>query len=150
MIQTAPCGPDDLTDAIIAFVARKAGISQARIRDLLERIVEEAGPDAIGRLQARLGEPAEHWGYYEGEPLARRVHHQLAPIVLQEPPSVACAAHLDQVRGRPAIIVANHLSYSDSVVTRQQPRSTKTRRREDTKPMLGNTRPLSSTGISKY
>jgi 1-acyl-sn-glycerol-3-phosphate acyltransferase len=116
VIQTAPCGPGELADAIIGFVARKAGIPQERVRALIERIVEEAGPDAIARLQARLGEPADRWGYYEREPLARMVHYQLAPIVLQKPPSVAGAEHLDQVRGRATIIVANHLSYSDANV----------------------------------
>src|SRR5688572_20477614 len=116
MTQVAPCGPVELADAIAGFVARKARIDESRVRDLIERIVAEAGHVGVDRLLARLGQPADTWGYYEREPLAQRVHHVLAPIVLQQPPSVIGAAHLDAVRGRAAIVVANHLSYSDANV----------------------------------
>jgi 1-acyl-sn-glycerol-3-phosphate acyltransferase len=114
--ETAACGPDQLADAIIAFVARKAGRDESRVRDIVERIVAEAGHGAVERLQARLGHPADRWGYYERDLLAQRVHHDLAPVVLSEPPRVKGAAHLDALRGHPAIIVANHLSYSDANV----------------------------------
>jgi 1-acyl-sn-glycerol-3-phosphate acyltransferase len=112
----ARCEPGQLADAIIKFVATKSSVPESRVRSLIERIVDEAGPEAVDRLHARLGQPAEAWGYYEREPLAQRVHHQLAPIVLQERPVVSGAAHLDAIRGRAAIIVANHLSYSDANV----------------------------------
>jgi 1-acyl-sn-glycerol-3-phosphate acyltransferase len=116
VIEAVRCEPGQLADAIIKFVATKSSVAESRVRSLIERIVDEAGPEAVGRLHARLGQPAEAWGYYEREPLAQRVHHQLAPIVLQDRPIVSGAAHLDSVRGRPAIIVANHLSYSDANV----------------------------------
>jgi len=116
VIETPRCEPGQLADAIISFVASKSGIAESRVRSLIERIIDEAGPRAVDRLHARLGAPADAWGYYEREPLAQRVHHQLAPIVLQEPPVVSGAAHLAALRGRPAIIVANHLSYSDANV----------------------------------
>jgi 1-acyl-sn-glycerol-3-phosphate acyltransferase len=116
MTQAAVCGPHQLADAIIAFVSKKAGIPEGRVRSVVERIVAESGPDAVGRVLARLGTPADAWGYYERDPLAQRVHHELAPLVLQDAPVVSGAAHLDGVRGRAAIIVANHLSYSDANV----------------------------------
>ena len=99
VIETPRCEPGQLADAIIKFVATKSGIAESRVRGLIERIVDEAGPDAVDRLHARLGQPADAWGYYEREPLAQRVH-----------PPVSGADHLDAVRGRAAIIVANHLS----------------------------------------
>jgi len=116
VIETPRCEPGQLADAIIEFVATKSGIAESRVRSLIERIVDEAGPQGVDRLHARLGQPADAWGYYERDPLAQRVHHQLAPIVLQETPTVTGAANLDAVRGRAAIIVANHLSYSDANV----------------------------------
>jgi len=116
VIETPRCEPGQLADAIITFVATKTGIAEARVRSLIERIVDEAGPQAVDRLHARLGAPADTWGYYQREPLAQRVHHQLAPIVLQDSPIVSGASHLDVIRGRAAIIVANHLSYSDANV----------------------------------
>jgi 1-acyl-sn-glycerol-3-phosphate acyltransferase len=114
--EIAVCAPHQLADAIIAFVSRKAGISDARVRAVVDRIVMESGPDAVGRVLARLGVPADSWGYYERDPLAQRVHHELAPIVLHEAPVVSGAARLEAVSGRAAIIVANHLSYSDANV----------------------------------
>ena len=116
VIETARCEPGQLAGAIIKFVATKSGIAESRVRSLIERIVDEAGPEAVDRLHASLGAPAEAWGYYEREPLAQRVHHELAPIVLQDPPAVSGASHLDAVRGRAVVIVANHLSYSDANV----------------------------------
>ena len=116
MTRTAPCAPDQFADAIIGFVARKAGLEDSRVRVIVERIVAEAGPRAVETLQARLGQPADRWSYYERDRLAQRVHHVLAPVVLREAPSVDGSAHFGTARGRWTIIVANHLSYSDANV----------------------------------
>ena len=116
MTQTAPCGPAELADAIVGFVARKSSISESRVRAVVERVIAEAGDGAVEHLQARLSRPTAAWSYYPGDALARRAHHQLAGVVLAEPPTVSGAAHLAAVAGRPLIIVANHLSYSDANV----------------------------------
>jgi len=116
MTQTAPCGPAELADAIVGFVARKSGISESRVRAIVERVIAEAGDGAVEHLQARLARPTDAWSYYPGDALARRVHHCLAGVVLAEPPTVIGAAHLSAVAGRPLIIVVNHLSYSDANV----------------------------------
>jgi 1-acyl-sn-glycerol-3-phosphate acyltransferase len=114
--QIAVCGPHQLAEAIITFVSKKAGIPDGRVRAVVDRIVAESGSNAVESLLARLGVPADSWGYYERDTLAQRVHHELAPIVLHEAPVVSGAARLEAVRGRAAIIVANHLSYSDANV----------------------------------
>lgn len=116
MTQAAACGPQELADAIVGFVSRKSGIAAPSVRSVVERTIADAGDGAVGRLQARLAEPFDAWTYYARDPLAQRLHHQLAPVVLTETPTVHGAAHLDGVAGRPAIIVANHLSYSDANV----------------------------------
>ena len=117
MTQTAPCGPQELADAIVGFVARKGGIDHSRVRPVVEGAIAEAGGDlAVAQLQASLGRPFDGWSYYPSDPLARRVHHRLADVVLQEAPIVTGASNLDAMRGRAAIIVVNHLSYSDANV----------------------------------
>jgi 1-acyl-sn-glycerol-3-phosphate acyltransferase len=117
MTQAAPCGPQELADAIVGFVARKSGIGHSLVRPIVGAVIAEAGGDrAVERLQASLARPADTWSYYPGDPLARLMHHRLAGVVLQEPPTVTGASHLDAVRGRAIIIVANHLSYSDANV----------------------------------
>ena len=117
MTTAAPCGPHELADAIVAFVARKSGIDHARVRPIVDSAIAEAGGErAVARLQASLARPSDAWSYYPGDPLARRVHHRLAGVVLPEPPATSGAAHLESVRGRAVILVANHLSYSDANV----------------------------------
>ena len=39
MTQAAACGPRELVDAISGFVARKSGIAESRVRNIVERIV---------------------------------------------------------------------------------------------------------------
>ena len=67
-------------------------------------------------LQARLAESSDGWSYYPRDPLAQRVHHALASLVLKDPPVVSGAAHLDAIRGKGVVIVANHLLVSDANV----------------------------------
>lgn len=116
MTDTAVCGPEQLADAIVGFVVRKSGIESARVRAVVDRVITDAGAGAVDRLRARLAQPPDAWSYYSRDPLAREVHIQLANVVLAHPPVVHGARHLDAVHGRPLIIVANHLSYSDANV----------------------------------
>lgn len=94
---------------------RKGGIAADQVRPVVQRIIDEAGTDAVLRLRGRLSQPADAFSYYSGDQLARHVHHRLAGVVLRKPP-VVDAANLAAVHGKPAIIVANHLSYSDANV----------------------------------
>jgi 1-acyl-sn-glycerol-3-phosphate acyltransferase len=58
----------------------------------------------------------EDWDYYPPDPLARRIHHALAPHVLRPEPLVDGMHHLDAIRSHRLVIFANHLSYSDANV----------------------------------
>lgn len=112
---TAQCAPKQLADAITGFLVRKGGIAADQVRPVVQRIIDEAGTDAVLRLRGRLSQPADAFSYYSGDQLARHVHHRLAGVVLRKPPVVDAAA-LAAIQGKPAIIVANHLSYSDANV----------------------------------
>ena len=116
MLESAACGPTELADAITTFVVRKSGIEHTRVRAVVDDVIAAAGGDAVERLQTQLANPADAWSYYPANALARQVHHQLANVVLQEPPVIHGAERLSGVHGRSAIIVANHLSYSDANV----------------------------------
>ncbi len=48
------------------------------------------------------------------DPLARRIHRLLARRVLHQEPVLLGTEHLAAVAGKPVVIVANHLSYSDA------------------------------------
>ena len=116
MPATPACSRDELVEAIVGFVAHKGALDAGAVRPRVERAIEDCGAGAVEGLQTRLAQPSEAWGYYPRDPLAQLVHQRLAGVVLKEAPRIDGSAHLDAVRGRPFVIVANHLSYSDANV----------------------------------
>jgi len=110
------CGRGPLVEAITMFLAREHAANMGQIRQRLERTLDEAGPEAMAALSARLANTADDWNYYPRDPLARRIHHDLAAPVLQQEPLVRGVEHLEAVAGEPVVIIANHLSYSDANV----------------------------------
>ena len=110
------CGRGPLVDAIAAFLAHEHASQLPDIRASLERTIDEAGPHAIDTLATRLAQAGTDWSYNPGDPLARRIHHVLAPRVLQHAPVVTGVHHLAEVAARPLVMFANHLSYSDANV----------------------------------
>jgi 1-acyl-sn-glycerol-3-phosphate acyltransferase len=116
-MQQAPvCDRAQLVDAIAAYVASRGGIDPAVVRGPVLRAIEELGEDSVTQLQARLAQSSDAWSYYPRDPLAQRVHHALAGLVLHHPPAISGRDHLEQIRGKAVVIVANHLSYSDANV----------------------------------
>lgn len=68
----------------------------------------------MATLGNRLAHPGTDWSYYPSDPLARRIHRALARRVLQHAPVLLGTEHLAAVTGKPVVMVANHLSYSDA------------------------------------
>ena len=116
MHQAPVCDRAQLVNAIAAFVAHKGGLDPAAVRSPVERAIHDLGESSVDALQRRLAQSSDAWAYYPRDPLARRVHHALASLVLRDPPVVSGQAHLDEIRGQGVVIVANHLSYSDANV----------------------------------
>lgn len=110
------CGREPLVETIVRFLAHERAADVRAIRTCVEQAIDESGPGAIDSLSARLLRAGADWAYYPHDPLARRIHHALAPRVLQPAPVVEGTAHLDDVKDRPLVIFANHLSYSDANV----------------------------------
>ena len=116
MQQVPACDRAQLVDAIAAFVAHKAGLDATEVRRPVERAIEELGEASVQGLQTRLMQSSDAWSYYPRDPLAHRVHHVLAGLVLKDPPVISGQQHLEAIRGQGVVIVANHLSYSDANV----------------------------------
>ena len=112
--QQTVCGREPLVDAITTFLAHSHASSLTEIRGSLERAIDEAGPHALDGLGRRLALAGTDWSYFPRDPLARSIHQILAGGVLRYEPIVSGAKHLALVAGRPLVIVANHLSYSDA------------------------------------
>lgn len=116
MSQQPLCDQAQLVDAIASFVAHKGGIDPLMVRRPVERAIAELGEQSVITLQTRLSQPSDAWSYYPRDPLAQRVHQQLAGMVLRHSPVVTGITNLDAIRGQGVVVVANHLSYSDANV----------------------------------
>jgi 1-acyl-sn-glycerol-3-phosphate acyltransferase len=105
---------DALVDAITSFLAGHG--DPAPIRQMLAREIDAAGPDALAALGARLAAAGGDWAYFPPDPLARKLHQLLAGQFLKPDSTFRGAGHLHALAGRPVVILANHLSYSDANV----------------------------------
>ena len=103
-----------LTAAIATFLAGRDAGTLRDIRAALDREIAAAGPDAFARLTQRLADEGADWTFYPSDPLARRIHHLLAGWLVPHDSAIFGIEHLAAVEGRPLVIIANHLSYSDA------------------------------------
>ena len=103
---------DQLVAAITTFLANQDD-SEA-IRASLEAEVDAAGPQALADLNTRLAHTGADWTYYERDALARQIHQRLADKILLPGSALVGLEHVAAVAGKPVVIVANHLSYSDA------------------------------------
>jgi 1-acyl-sn-glycerol-3-phosphate acyltransferase len=103
-----------LVTAIATFLTGLDAGVLARIRGSLEREIDQAGPDALAALNRRLAEAGADWTYYRPDPLARRIHRLLAEEILAPGSFLSGVERFEAVAGRPVVLCANHLSYSDA------------------------------------
>jgi len=107
-------GREALIGAITAFLAGHDPKLLEEIRSCLTHEIEAAGPQALAQLGRRFVTTGADWDYYPADPLARRIHHVLADRLLHPESALFGLEHLTAVAGKPVVIFANHLSYSDA------------------------------------
>src|SRR5688572_16665348 len=105
-----------LIAAITRFLSDRDVPTLDAIRADLEREIDAAGPEALAQLGERLAKSGSDWGFNPRDPLARRIHHVLAEQILQPDSTLVGIEHAHAVQGRPVVMFANHLSYSDANV----------------------------------
>jgi len=103
---------DALVAAIMTFLANQDHLDE--IRASIEAEIDSAVQEALADLNRRLVATGADWTYYERDPLARRLHQRLADRILLSGSTLVGVDHLAAIVGKPVVIVANHLSYSDA------------------------------------
>ena len=103
---------ETLVAAITTFLANQNHLDE--IRDAIDAEIDTAGPQALADLNRRLAQAGTDWTYYERDPLARRIHQRLADRILLPGSTLVGLEHVAAGAGKPVVIVANHLSYSDA------------------------------------
>ncbi|HEY1913129.1 MAG TPA: lysophospholipid acyltransferase family protein [Vicinamibacterales bacterium] len=114
MSETLLIDRDVLVTAITTFLSGQDRRTLDVIRRALERAIDEAGPDSLLHLSERMAHTGADWTYYPSDPLARRIHHLLADRILDPGSALIGAEHLAAIEGKPVVVLANHLSYSDA------------------------------------
>ena len=112
MSQVHPLDRQTLVAAITTFLANQDHLDE--IRTALEAEIDAAGSQALVELNTRLARAGDDWAYYERDPLARSIHQRLADRILLPGSALVGIEHVAAVAGKPVVIVANHLSYSDA------------------------------------
>ena len=107
-------GRNALIAAITRFLSDRDAETLNAIRESLAREIDEAGPDALKSLAKRLAAAGADWTYYPRDPLTRRIHQVLANRILEADSTLYGIEHAAAVAGKPVVIFANHLSYSDA------------------------------------
>ena len=107
-------GRRELVHAITTFLTGQDPRLLAEIRVALEREIDQAGPTALAELGERLANAGADWDFYPADQLARRIHRLLGDRVLEADSTLTGAEHFATVAGKPVVIFANHLSYSDA------------------------------------
>jgi 1-acyl-sn-glycerol-3-phosphate acyltransferase len=105
-----------LLAAITRFLSDRDPQTLAEIRAAMEREIDAAGGGALVQLGERLAKSGTDWGYNPPDPLARRIHQVLANWTLKPDSTLVGAENGVAVAGKPVVLVANHLSYSDANV----------------------------------
>jgi 1-acyl-sn-glycerol-3-phosphate acyltransferase len=105
---------EGLIQAILGFLEGEERTTLDAIRQELRHEIDEAGPLTLATLRARLAGAAAI--YVPPDPLARRIHHRLADRLLLPGSELVAGDCLTVVGNEPAIVFANHLSYSDANV----------------------------------
>jgi 1-acyl-sn-glycerol-3-phosphate acyltransferase len=108
-----PIGREQLVAGIIKFLANQDAATLEAIRVALARDIDEAGPEAMAALAARLAGTGADWDYYPRDPLARRIHRTVADHILQDS-ALHGMEHVRAIGDAPLVIFSNHLSYSDA------------------------------------
>jgi 1-acyl-sn-glycerol-3-phosphate acyltransferase len=106
---------EQLLTSILEFLSGENLLPVAQIRVVLERALDQAGPNALVGLKERLTFD-RGWSYYPPDGLALSIHYQLADYFLESGSQVSGCEHLASVAGEPMTIVSNHLSYADANV----------------------------------
>jgi 1-acyl-sn-glycerol-3-phosphate acyltransferase len=109
-----PIDRASLVSAIATFLADRDAGTLRELRRSVELTLDDAGPEAMADLGERLAQTCADWNYYAPDPLARRLHHVLAERLLAPGSTLTGIENAAAVEGRPVVIVANHLSYSDA------------------------------------
>ena len=107
-------GRDSLIEGITTFLAIQEPHTRHDIQAALGRAIDDAGPSALARMNERLDDAGADWSYCPRDPLARRIHHVLADKLLEPNSALLGLEHVTALSGRPVVIFANHLSYSDA------------------------------------
>ncbi len=109
--------PSELRQTLIeqaaAQIAGGRGSERARVEEALSTALRGFEDAALLELAQRVSLTGADYGYHPPHPAARAIDHSLARLVVAPESTLHGVEHLTALRG-PALLCANHLSFSDA------------------------------------
>lgn len=105
-----------LAHTLQELLASVSEADRSRVTDALPALLERASQAELEQVLYRVSTEDYAFGYHAPIELARRVQYLLADATLTADSHIEGIEHLRELDGRSAILLPNHLSYSDANV----------------------------------
>ena len=102
-----------LVERILAFAGQQSDQVEG-LRGRLENLLATEPDGAVRRLVQRLMTTGSEFAYYPPDLLARKIQHAVAEYALVDDSMLFGTENLAQVGDEAAVLLSNHLSYSDA------------------------------------
>ncbi len=103
-----------LVEQLLALMGQDGTAESAALRASLVEYAAKVPDAALARFLERLRTTGADWGYYAPDPVARDLSHRTLEALLASGSTLDGAQALAAARGRPAILLANHLAFVDA------------------------------------
>jgi 1-acyl-sn-glycerol-3-phosphate acyltransferase len=103
-----------LVEQLLALMGQDRTAESAALRAKLVAFADSVSDAALGTFLRRMRTTGEDWGYHAPDPVARDLSRLALDVLLEPGSSVEGADALRAARGRPAILLPNHLAFVDA------------------------------------
>jgi 1-acyl-sn-glycerol-3-phosphate acyltransferase len=112
--EALPADRRALVERLLALMGQDRTAESAALRTRLVEYAANVSDTALAAFLGRLRTTGEDWGYEAPDPVARDLSRLALDVMLEPGSAVEGAAALHGARGRPAILLPNHLAFVDA------------------------------------
>jgi 1-acyl-sn-glycerol-3-phosphate acyltransferase len=103
-----------LVEQLLGLMGQQRTAESEALRASLDEYAAKVPDAALALFLERLRTTGEDWGYHPPDPVARELSRRTLATLLEPGSALEGADALEAARGRPAILLANHLAFVDA------------------------------------